>query len=145
MVPIAFEDPVPFFELPGLGGDPGGEFLAAGHVPQLNAGQGHPALEEMGVTVDEPGEDQGLAQVHDPGLPADELLDIARFADARDPVAVDRQGLGPGIGRIDGPDGTVQEDQISHFRLGSRAARSHYSQRQDQASGFENIHSSFLL
>ena len=55
------EDPL------GVGLDPGGELRRRARVPQVHAGELEAATHEMGVIVDEPGDDQPPAGLKDLG------------------------------------------------------------------------------
>jgi hypothetical protein len=110
MVPIAFQYPLAFPKSLGFLFDSFYELLSAGHIPELDAGKGKTALQEMGVTIDETGKDKSPIQVNDLGLFARELLDFGRPADPRNPVSVDGHTLRPRLGWVDSPDRPVYKD-----------------------------------
>ena len=113
VVPVAAQDPLPFGQLPGLGGDPGGEFGWCLGAVQLHAQQGLPTLDEVDVAVGEAWEHQAPLEIKHPGARADPGLKFPGGTHAHDALAHHRHGFRPGVGRVHRIDPRVGQYQIS--------------------------------
>src|SRR3989337_412367 len=67
--------------------------------------------DQMHVGVDEPGQDEPAARIEDLSHGAREAIDRALLPHRQDPLAVAREALGPGLGRIARVDACVPHDE----------------------------------
>ena len=82
-----------------------------GHLPAADAA-------EMHVGIREPGDHRGTAEVDDARVRTDEPPKPAVVAHIDDLVALDRDGLHPGLPRIRGVDLPVPESEVGRLGLG---------------------------
>jgi hypothetical protein len=81
---------------------------------------------EVGVGVDEPGDDRGATQIDDPRAPVAPALDVGGAADGRDASAGHGQRRRPGTAGVERQDPAVGQDQVGGYFIHpfSRYARS---------------------
>ncbi len=141
LVPVAVEDPAPGAELAGLGRDAVDELLAAPGLVELDALQGEAAGQEVGVAVDEAGQDQPAAEVDELGPGRRELAQLGVRPDGEDRPPADGHGLGPGPLRVAGPHFPVDQNEVDHVPLRSLpAAREEPDGQDDRRRAAETSH-----
>ncbi len=99
VVPGDIGDPAPGGDLPRVLGEAGDELLAARGETEVGAEETLAAGEEVGVAVDEAGEETLAAGVDDPGRGADERRDLGVGTDRDQALAAHGEGGGLGGGR----------------------------------------------
>jgi hypothetical protein len=95
---------------------------AAFRVAQVDLGELGAAVDEVDVAVVDVGDDRGTLQNDAPGVRSGNRQDLGGRSDAGDAVAADRDGLGPGLRRVDGVDMAVDGDQVCLARASEGGA-----------------------
>ena len=114
-------------------------------LAELDALQGEPAGQEMGVAVDETGQDERAAEVDELRPGGRQGPQLRRRPDREDLAVADGHGLGPRPGRVARPDFPVDQNQVDHVPLRGRLAARREPERQDDRQYTANVRSlSFL-
>src|SRR6267378_695780 len=123
MIPIAARDP-------GSSGHSRGESLNArdevrrsSRVAQLHRREIHPAGEKVYVRIDESRDDHAATRINHLRLRRHAKLNLGCRPDGRDPVAAQRDGLGPRFVRFARPDDAVYDGDGDRVLIGCNRHR----------------------